>query len=192
MRIRFDGALDSHKYGILQDDTRSIQYQVRKHSPSDTVLHSCKTWIFIAKHRSYVWTVLHRKYVTWQFKSILLSKCCVTCFICSGNGKISNTSVMTAWYITVKELHGAASRMAFCRVKLQCCPVWHCHHWHYWCGLFLRSVLRADWWLRQLLTSVSGIFYCMYVIVRCPECKEAMILHTLEKTELLAIGTYNN
>jgi len=33
-------------------------------------------------------------------------------------GKSSSTLVVTAYYIIVKELHGAASRTAFCNVKL--------------------------------------------------------------------------
>jgi len=98
---------------------------------------------------------------------------------------------MTACYIIVRELHGAASRMAFCRVKHHCCPVCHCHHWHHWC-LSFSSALCTYWWLHLLLTSVSVIFYCMNVIVRWPECHQAMILWALEKNEFLAVRTCNN
>lgn len=96
---------------------------------------------------------------------------------------------MTVCYIIVRELHGAASRMAFCRVKLNCCQV--CH-WHHWCLSFC-SVLCTYWWLCLLLTSVSVIFYCMNVIVRWPKCHQAMILWTLEKKkEFLAVRTCND
>ena len=57
---------------------------------------------------------------------------------------------------------------------------------------FFCSVLCIYWWLHLLLTSASVIFYCMNVIVRWPECHQAMILHTLDKTELLAMLTCYN
>lgn len=44
--------------------------------------------------------------------------------------------------------------------------------------VFFILLLCAHWWLHLLLTSVSVIFYCMNVIVRCPECHQTMILHT--------------
>jgi len=60
---------------------------------------------------------------------------------------------MTTCCIIVKEVHGAASRKAVRRVKLQCCPVCHCHHWHHWCFSFFSSVLIGDficYWLQSL------------------------------------------
>jgi hypothetical protein len=140
-----------------------------------------KTWIFIAKHCSYVWTFLRIKHVAQRFKSILLFKY-------AGRWKMFK-------YINGDSMlhHCQTSRTAFCRVKLHCCSVCHCYDWHHWCFSFFCSVLCAYWWLRLLLTSVSVIFYCMNVIIKMTRMSSSHdFTHTLEKNELLAVRTCNN